>query len=362
MSTTVYFHGFADLPHERGSSVMLSTFRCLGHEWFLKIYPGGDAAKDETEVPVEEEVALFLTHAERGNIKIECSLRSKGFTNVAFYKHFYEPYQGHGYSKFLTRKTALTQLVKGAFVVEFRMKAVKDPPTFDPETARRFLIIDDFFMEKESADVVFEVRGKQPAAWVGSESDVSSTQFYAHRLIVRKASPQLADLCMLSDGKSPSVIELPIVSVDAFEALLRYIYGLNIFNVGNDILRIKDILETADKYGLITLKLKAEELLISSISFTTENAIDHFHYAESKNCAVLKERVVDFIVEKWLSSNKEKDVPDYLASLMHDMMMAVEIKHRTDYCSQNYARLRQKAYDEGLEVDGSRETLISILK
>ena len=371
MSTTVYFHGFADLPHERGSSVKSFKFHCLGHQWFLEIYPRGIKAKDETEAPVEEEVALFLHNAWGGSIKIEYALDSKGFTNSTSTTCFFDgSTSDHGRKKFLKRETALTHLIKGALVIELWMKAVKDPPLFDPGTVRSFLSIKDIYMEKESADVVFEVEGKQPAAGNESESNVSSTrQLYAHRLILKKASPQLADLCMLSDGKSPSVIELPDVSAGAFEALLRSIYGLNIFNVGNDIEHIKEILEAADKYGVIHLKLEVEELLIASISFTTENVIDHFLYAESKNCALLKEAVMDFIVSNGRdirASKKVKDVPDDLVrSFTEDILTAVTIKTRAEnggIDTMKISELRQKAYEQELSVDGSRETLISLLK
>jgi len=46
------------------------------------------------------------------------------------------------------------------------------------------------------------------------------------------------------------------------------------------------------------LKLEAEACLVEMTVFSEENVLDLLLYAESKNCALLKEVVMDFIVEK----------------------------------------------------------------
>ena len=64
VSFTVYFNGFADLPQEKGSFVKSSNFRCLGHEWYLKLYPRGDEDSGDNE----EWVFLYLHHSGDGSI------------------------------------------------------------------------------------------------------------------------------------------------------------------------------------------------------------------------------------------------------------------------------------------------------
>ena len=134
--------------------------------------------------------------------------------------------------------------------------------------------------------------------------------------------------------------------------------------------RIKEILETADRLYVVNLKLKAEALLISALSLEIDNAIDHYVYAEDKNCAALKEKVVAFIVDHWddiHASKRENDLPDNLRlCLMHDMMMATKIKDEPvddgALHTMPIGKLRLKAHKKGLNVDGSRETLIALLK
>ena len=354
-TTAVCFHGFADLPHEHGSSVKSSSFRCLGTEWCLQLYPRGDSRDDE------EHVSLFLVHLGAESINIEYSLNVRGITSmVSVTRHFEVEGSGYGYNNFLKRETALKSLVKGTLVIEVRMKAHRRGSTFVPSNPSTGLTLGDLFI-KESADVMFEIG-------VGA---VATGTFYAHRCILMKAAPQLANLCTASPGdKSPFLVPLHNMPVHAFEALLRYIYGFNIYDVGKDIVRIKEILETADRFDVVNLKLEAEELLISSISLDVDNAIDHYVYAEDQNCAALKEKVVAFIVDHWddiHASKRENDLPDNLRlSLMHDMMVATKIKDDPGddgaLHTMPISTLRRKVHQKRLNVDGSRETLIALLK
>ena len=367
VSTKVSFHRFADLPHEKGSFVTSSNFWCLGHEWYLKLYPGGDGIENSGDGEEQVSLSLYLHHRGDESIHTELSLNFRRFTRIEPSSHYFEVEgsgKGYGYRNFLKRETALHFLVleMGALVIDVRMKKVSDGSTFVPSNPSTCLTLKHLFMEKESADVMFEIGGGA----VGHP-----TNFNAHRCILMEAAPQLANLCTASpDDKPPFVVPLPKVPVHAFEALLRYIYGLNILDVGKDIARIKEILETADRFDVVNLKLEAEELLISSISLDVDNAIDHYVYAEDKNCAALKEKVVAFIVDNWddiHASKKENDIPDNLSrSLMHDMMMATKIKDEPGedgaLHTMPIGKLRQKVHEKGLDVDGSRDTLLSLLK
>ena len=149
-------------------------------------------------------------------------------------------------------------------------------------------------ISKDSADVVFEVKGYEDTS--------PKSKFYAHRLILRTAAPRLAELC-LTDG-SQSLVEIPNISSATFEVLLFYIYGGKRTNFGEDITEVKNIIDAADKYAVINLKLDAEVWYIMTTEFTTDNVIQHLQYAESKNCALLKEAAVEFIVKSSLINSK----------------------------------------------------------
>ena len=53
-TTTVCCHGYANLPTERGTSSKSPEFACLGHRWYLELYPGGD------EDSANDYAAIFL--------------------------------------------------------------------------------------------------------------------------------------------------------------------------------------------------------------------------------------------------------------------------------------------------------------
>lgn len=378
--TTVCFHGFADLPHEKGSSIKSSIFQCLGHAWYLMLYPGGMAAKsEEGEDAIEERIALLLAREGYGSINVQFCFNIKGFTDSKVFftnKCFHGKGWGYGCKGWFTRKVALTHLVKGSFVIEVWMR-LQHPTTFIPPNPSSISFLASFFMDKKSADVVFKIGGETETVASRDEPPMkmqktSMITLSAHRCILMKMAPTLAAL--LGSNMSPAIVELPNDSVQAFKSLLRYIYGLEIFDIGNDIGQIKDILELANKYGVVNLKLEMEELLVSSISLNVDNFIDHLTYAESKNCALLKETVMDFIIKKRIdihASKKFANIPDDIKeNLWNDIIMAMAIKVPSDdgdgkgraLDTMNIRELRQKAYDKNLDVDGSRETLISLLK
>jgi hypothetical protein len=382
--TTVYFHGFADLPHERGSDVDSSKFQCLGHEWRLKLYPRGTAAKNEKgEYAVEESISLFLISEGYGSVNVQFCLDIKGFTDSigSFTNHCFRRNGAVGFDWILTRKNALTHLVKGSLVIEVWMR-LQHPTAFIPPNPSSISFLASLFMDEKSADVVFKIGGETETVASGDEPPMkmqktSMIMLSAHRCILMKMAPTLAAL--LGSNMSPTIVELPNDSVQAFKSLLRYIYGLEIFDIGNDIARIKDILELANKYGVVNLKLEMEELLVSSISLNVDNFIDYLTYAESKNCALLKETVMNFIIKNRIdihASQKFANIPDDLKeNLWNDVITAMAIKFRSDdgisgegdgkgraLDTMTIRELRQEAYEKGLDVDGSRETLISLLK
>lgn len=55
---------------------------------------------------------------------------------------------------------------------------------------------------------------------------------------------------------------------------------------------------------------------MSAINVTVENMIEHLHFADSINCALLKECVMDFIVKKTLLGAPEGLINYLLAAMM----------------------------------------------
>ena len=104
---------------------------------------------------------------------------------------------------------------------------------------------------------------------------------------------------LLGSGEEGIVpIQIDNVSLDVFGLLLNYIYGGRIS--GDDMREhTKEILDAVDRLRvtITNLKLEAEARFAQATTFSIDNVVEHLLYSESKNCALLKEAVIDFIVE-----------------------------------------------------------------
>ena len=359
--TSIYFHGFADLPKERGKFVWSPNFRSLGYEWAIKLYPGGE--DDERVEPGKISIYL-LSESETRNIEVHFDFSINVNTNRRSRMCKFNG-DGHGFHSFFDRSTTLKHLVKGALLITVRIKPVKHPSPFIPDNPSR-RIMQDLFMEEEFADVEFHFGGeKDDSDSTDQMIKASGKKFYAHRLILNKAAPLLAELS--SSGESPSRVELPNISPDAFEALLLYIYGREIPKFGEDIELTKEIINAADKYGITNLKLEAEAVYIASIKITCENIMENLQYADSKNCALLKQEVMDFIEEnavELVETGKLKDAPK---GIFQDVLAVVARNKKrkrisNEFSTMHISELRREADRKGLDVDGSREMLIAAIK
>jgi hypothetical protein len=120
----------------------------------------------------------------------------------------------------------------------------------------------------------------------------------------------------------------------------------------------KDILDSANRYGVVDLKLKAEACLVKTTAFWVENLLDILLYADFKNCALLTEAAVDFMIQnieqilfkdaprKWVNDVKVAFCRDDKQGGLHAMYMN---------------KLCWKAHMKGLNVDSSWEMLIATL-
>ena len=85
----------------------------------------------------------------------------------------------------------------------------------------------------------------------------------------------------------------------------------------------KEIIDAANRYGVVNLKLEAEALYVGETTITFENMMDHLHYADSMNCALLKEAVIDFIIENKLQGLERVPLDDAPGGLLADVLVAV---------------------------------------
>ena len=108
---------------------------------------------------------------------------------------------------------------------------------------------------------------------------------------------------------------------------------------------------------------------MKSTALTNDNIIDNLLYADSKNLALLKEAVMDYVVanrEGIIGKVSFSNVP---GDMMTDLLTAVARRESGDdnngsinYNKMRVGTLRKMLYEKGLDVDGSREAMIALLK
>jgi len=124
--------------------------------------------------------------------------------------------------------------------------------------------------------------------------------------------------------------------------MLHYVYGGDVAE-GELNTHAKVIINAADKYSIINLKLEAEAAYVKETKITMDNAMDNLLYADALNLALLKEVVMDFLAGNSTASQKTKRGKDY------------------DLSAMSVSELRRKLDEKGLNVDGSREAMIEAL-
>lgn len=213
----------------------------------------------------------------------------------------------------------------------------------------------------------------------------------AHRLILKIAAPSLAYMCDDADLDTP----IPIIGVrkHIFWCVLRYAYGDNVPNniwsadgtdnlslgqIGNEwssLLALSpalELLDAANRFGVAGLKLLAESKVVET-EISIETASDLILYADAKDCALLKEKAMDFFVAhaEVIRTTQSFQKIEESAHVMVELMDALLSKRMlrsfslgekdVEYTSMGVNLLRTKLEERGLDVDGSRETLIKRL-
>ena len=371
-TTVVGFHRFADLTTTRDEYVASPEFSSLGHKWRVDIYPGGVGHS------AEGYVAIGLMNMSNKRIEIEygyCVKDADGKEVVHKKPNTAKEFKAgtmHGCGHFAKRSKLIKSLENGTLVIEVRMRIVdtcKPTPLFIPQNPINKNVL-ELFDDEESADVVFEIGGHQDAG-DNKRAKISTTNFHAHQIILKKCAPTLHEMCVSSDGEDVTSVPINGVQHEIFRHMLHYIYGGKISE--EDLKEnAKDIIDACDKYGVVGLKLEAEACYVNSTTITVDNMMDNLLYADSKNLALLKEGIMDYIVtnkKDIIGKISFDNVPGYM---MTDLLTAVSRGEQHEGNSDDdeedllstmrVSELRKKLDEDGLDVDGSREAMIARLK
>ena len=367
-SFQIHFHDFASLTATKNHVIASPMFTCRGHQWQLDVYPGGDSLASEGQVPV------YLHHLSQGTItasfgvkvidKLGCTRRTLSA------KSKFTANKSWGWSDFISRSDILDKSKNildsnGTLTV---VVSIEEEPTdvFVPKNP--FLkMMQEMFNDQNTADVCFEV-GSADQKKGKKKKSKSSTLFYAHRLILEKSAPMLAALC----GSKNDIFGRKIASVndikpDIFSHLLSYVYGRT---VPQEVLMAHaiDFIAAADKYSIVNLKLEAEAAYVESTDITFDNVMDNLLYADSMNCALIKEAAIDFLVENSVKATEQASFANFPAHLLKDIFVAINKVHGKSggdddaFAAMSVSELRKKLDEKGLDVDGSREAMIESIK
>jgi hypothetical protein len=279
-----------------------------------------------------------------------------------------------GFTNFAKRSKLLSSLVDATLVIEVRMRlsvpTKSVPPPFIPENPLTKMI-QGLFLDEKSSDIIFEVaedKGKNSAMKVAKTAPVS---FPAHRVIIENCSSIFAELCESHDDNTRQ-IQIIDVKTNIFRLLLSYVYGGKV-SEDDMVLHARDIIDAADKYGVVNLKLEAEASFVVGATFTIENVMELLLYAESKNLALLKEAAMDYMMENRDEVLEKLSFTDMVpGTLVRDVLAATargearnngtNVNVDIQYNALRISELRNMAHENGLNVDGSREMLIAALK
>ena len=379
MSFQFHFHDFANLCTTKNHSIDSPEFTCNGHQWELRIYPGG---KGEA---AEGTVSAYLNHRSKGRITTSYIAKIiDKFGEIAMEgssperRTFDGDSKSWGFPNFISRSTILNESNNildhnGTLTVVVSIE-VEPTTVFVPKNPL-VRMMQKMFNDETTADVCFEV-----SAAKGTEDDDAGTKrikattpFYAHRTILQGCAPMLAATCgsKLNDSGGKVIASVNDVKPDIFHHLLFYVYG---GSVPKNVLEehTKDIIDAADKYSIVNLKLEAETAYVENTKLTFDNAMDNLLYADSRNCALLKETVVNFLAEKHIAAAANISFADFPGHIVKDLLIAVGRNNNKEANAHGItingwnapcvSALRRYLNKMGLEFDGSREAMIESIR
>ncbi|KAL7536736.1 hypothetical protein ACHAXR_007372 [Thalassiosira sp. AJA248-18] len=173
-------------------------------------------------------------------------------------------------------------------------------------------------------------------------------------------APVLANFCNGWDKKKS--IPINNTTPGAFRQVLRYIYGDD--EPVLDRYLCEDVIDAANNYGLVGLKFAAEAFLVDRLILNGGNVAYWLMFADERTCPLLKEYATSYFVARAtdLLDSKPCEVLDQSPRLLRELMKAkfnIPIGYSGETHKMTVTELRKKLAERGLDVEGSKELLVS---
>ena len=130
----------------------------------------------------------------------------------------------------------------------------------------------------------------------------------------------------------------------------------------------KALISAADRFGIIGLVLAVEAVLVESLVIRRNTVAGWLVFADSMACPLLKEQATAYFairsedILNCESSKILKESPKLLTELMIEISRSPDDNRFGDERNMLVDKMRKRLHERGLDVDGSKEMLISRLQ
>eukprot|EP00956_Cyclotella_meneghiniana_P016812 scaffold26860_cov62-Cyclotella_meneghiniana.AAC.7 len=347
------FDGFADLPSEVDQYVTSDVQTdCNGNKWMVKLYPGG-----ESDDPEQGWISLYL-HSVEKKVDVAYRLAVKNVDGEFIQKLDYDfafllgedDYSGYGSSEFILRDKILDPnnniLKNGALCVDVTIQ-VKDNK--DDHYKPKSKLAQKMMKLLESGD------GADTSFKVGSST------FPVHSQVLRSNAPILANHLPKPTKKSSMTIQG--VREAVFQLMLAFVYAEQYPSDKEMLEHGKELIDAANKYELVDLKMAVEHVLVRERILTTENVSDYILFADAQSCPLLKEYAIAFLrlnAKEVIESEHSKCLKESGELLAEIMVLFAGGNEGEETLTVN--ELRKELGKRDLDVDGSKEALVARLE
>ena len=341
------FRHFADLPSEVDSKVYSEDQTdCNGNKWYLMLCPGGQSTTTE-----KSWVGLYL-FPQKNKESLEAVYRlavrdaNRAIAQEIQYDSVFQSpgeERGRGSPYFMKRDVILDPnnniLKDGALYIDVTIQ-VKDKKDdhYDPENKLSQKMM-KLLESGERADASFKV---------------GDSIFPVHSLILHSNAPILAHHL---DQEETSNVIIKGRSAAVFQMVLKFVYAehrptdLEVFEHG------KELIDAANRYELVDLKMIVEHVLVRERILTTKNVCDYILFANAKSCPLLQEYAITFLrlnAKEVLKSEYSKCLKE--ASELYEDIFILFAEGNEETLTVN--ELRKELGKRKLDVDGSKEALV----